>query len=334
VFRARGNRSRAARGVIAGAILLALVYLPLWRAYFFELKFGLNIRHSFVTAVLLGCLAIFNTFVSESVAPWILPLGIPACLCIAACLFVVWKYSPTQARRFLLYALLLTVAMTAGGIISSKRFLPIAAWILLPAGVTLGTLPPRRSRGVLVASLVAVMLVGWFGIFSRKYYSAPRFIEPWQTVAAEAADHSRSGALIIGNNPSFFFYLAYALHPPGSHGGSEMLQHFPVPGVYQAGDWIEQNQPLRREVFFVRGAPGPLTVGPAWEAQVWLDAHCHLIAAEMLLPDSGSRLKARFVPEIGDMPWRIRTRDYSCAATTIGTHDDSSTDVASRPRQP
>jgi hypothetical protein len=144
--------------------------------------------------------------------------------------------SPPQARRFLVYALALMMVMTAVGIISTKRLLPVTAWLLLPVGVMLGIVPRGRERTTLFAALLIILFIGWSGIFSRRYYSAPRFIEPWSQVAAEAAARAHDGALIIGNNPSFFFYLTYAFHPPGKSGGWEMLQTFSTRGVFHDGE--------------------------------------------------------------------------------------------------
>lgn len=317
VWREREAKRRVIAPLFLSALILGLTYLPLWRAFLNELRTGPSFVHSPAATVFLGGFHLYNVFVSESVAPWVLALGVPACLCIAVCLVVALKCCPPQARRFLLYALVLCAAMTALGIISSKRLLPVAAWILLPVGVAWSILPRGRDRALLSTALVAIFLLGWFGIFSRQYYSAPRFIEPWGRVAADAAGRSRSGALVIGNNPSFFFYLRYALRRPG---GSELPQAWSAADVFSPGDWMEKGEPLRREVFFVRGAPGPLNAGDPWNAEQWLDARCHLISEQALLPDPAAHLKAKYLPELGELPWRILTRDYSCAAAIENLH--------------
>ena len=126
--------------------------------------------------------------------------------------------------------------MTVLGIISTKRLVPVAAWLLLPVAVVLGALPRGRERTTLIAALGIVGCIGWFGIFSRQYYSAPRFIEPWAQVAAEAAAaaHARTGALIVGNNlvVVFLFYLTYALHIPQERpAAGRCCEHFPLPAL-------------------------------------------------------------------------------------------------------
>ncbi|HXQ96898.1 MAG TPA: glycosyltransferase family 39 protein [Candidatus Limnocylindrales bacterium] len=312
-IRERANWRRAAVILITSGSLLALAYLPLWRSFFHELGFGIASDNSPATTVLLGGFEIYNLFVSESVAPWFLALGIPACLCIAACLLVTFKCSSPPARRFLIYGAALLVLMTLAGIINAKRLLPIAAWLLLPIGLTLESLRPGRDRIILSTSIVGILLIGWYGIFNRTHYSAPRFIEPWQQVGADAANHSRAGALIIGNNPSFFFYLIYALVPSESPGRWQMLQNLSAPGAFDAQDWMGRGQPLRSEVFLVRGAPGPLEEGAPWDAEQWLDKRCRLIEFHQMAPDPASTLKAKFMPESEQLPWRIRVRQYSCS---------------------
>ena len=64
------------------------------------------------------------------------------------------------------------------------------------------TLP--SARRLLAGALLLAGASGWFGIFSRKLYAAPRWIEPWEQVAREAAEVTGNGGIVIGNNPPFF----------------------------------------------------------------------------------------------------------------------------------
>ena len=316
VTRRRKDRLRTAGLALASASLLAITYLPLWPSFADESS-GVGVARGLAPDVLLGGFHLYSSFISESAAPWVWFLSVPALIFIAAVLLIMLFEAPWPARRFLLYALMLIAIMTVIGVISTKRLLPEAAWLLLAIAVTAGVLPRGRLRAIFFASLVGIFLIGWFGILARRYYSAPRFIEPWQQVSEEAATRSRADALIIGNNTSFFFYLAYALRSAGGPGSREMLGDFDAP-IFGASDWIDEGKPLRGEIFFVRGAPGPLEQGPAWDAQTWLDAHCALVSAQQLMPDPGYALKAKFVPESG-LPWRIQTRDYSCADALPGS---------------
>jgi hypothetical protein len=221
-----------------------------------------------------------------------------------------------------LYALLLIAAMAALGIISAKRMLPVAAWLLLPIGVMAENISRGRSRMILIGALAGIAAVGWFGIFSRGYYSAPRFIEPWGQVAVEAASRAESGSFIVGNNPSFFFYLSYALparpQAMGEIGVAHMWQPVNSYGVFDAKDWIRSRFSKRGHVYFVRGAPGPLRDGPAWDAEQALDKWCHFESEKQFLRDPASPLKARFFPELGELPWRVQIREYTCGGVGRG----------------
>ncbi len=316
IMRKRGARLHAMGAIGACTLVLSIGYLPLWRPFLYELKNGLSFAQPFTTKILIGGFHLYNAFVSESAAPWFLWLGIPAGICVATCLVLMMKHAPFEARKFLLYALLLTAAMAALGIINAKRMLPVTAWLLLPAGAAASAIPRGRPRMIFAGALAGIAAIGWFGIFSREYYSAPRFIEPWGQVAAEAADRAETGTLssttIISNNPSFFFYLSYALPTSERSDGTREWQPSNVAGVFSAGDWIGNGRPLREHVYFVRGAPGPLRAGPAWDAEQWLDGQCQIESEKQLLRDPASSLKTRFFPWLGELPWRVRIREYTC----------------------
>jgi Dolichyl-phosphate-mannose-protein mannosyltransferase len=316
LIRRRQDLLRAVGVVFISGLFLAVAYVPLWRSFADETSTRLGPVRSLTAGVLIGGFQLYNAFVSESVAPWFWALSVPALLCISVVLLTTFFHAPWPVRRLLIYFLALLAVMTAIGIITSKRLLPEAAWLLLPTAVAASVLPRGILRVLFFAGLGGILLVGWFGIVTRRYYSAPRFIEPWAQVSAEAAARSRANALVVGNNPSFFFYLAYSLQSAGRPGSGEILKDFSSPlshaPVFHAGDWLAQGEPLREEVFLVRGAPGPLDEGPAWDAQTWLDTHCSLLVSQQLLPDPEYAFKARFFPE-GALPWRIQTRDYSCA---------------------
>ena len=97
---------------------------------------------------------------------------------------------------------------------SSKRstLLMLSPWVLLPVGVAIETAKPRWATFALAAALLIIGAAGWYGIYSRRYYSAPRFIEPWQEVAGDAAakiSRRRNG----DRRPSFISFLSH-LFPP------------------------------------------------------------------------------------------------------------------------
>ncbi|MFZ0820530.1 MAG: glycosyltransferase family 39 protein [Candidatus Acidiferrales bacterium] len=321
VIRKRQEWLRAMAVIASCGLVLAIAYIPLWRAFLLEVRNGTNFAQPITTKILLGGFHLYNAFVSESAAPWFLWLGIPAGICVAICLATALKHAPSDARKFLVYSLVLMVAMALLGIISAKRMLPVAAWILLPVALGVNAAPRGRPRRIFVGALLGVAAIGWFGIFSRQYYSAPRFIEPWERVASEAGNRLLSpsvGGYVVGNNPSFFFYLSYALPALHRSDGTREWQPVRIQGVFDAEEWNELK--LSKQglpIYFVRGAPGPLREGPAWDAETQLDSQCHLDSEKQILRDSASSLKARFFPELGDLPWRVRVLEYTCPGVRL-----------------
>ena len=116
-----------------------------------------------------------------------------------------------------------------------------------------GPEPHRREKTAmggfgLPAALVIVGGIGWFGIFSRHYCSAPRFIEPWEKIADTAADRIRNGAMVIADNPSLFFYLSNILQLPDGtipwKSGRLLPYEAQHPQVRSADEWLTSGQPL------------------------------------------------------------------------------------------
>jgi hypothetical protein len=304
------SRRDAAR-LLAMGFPLALAYLPMARAFLGELELHASGLPRLLPSVLYAGFSVYSLFVSESVAPWFWILAVPASVAIAVCLALLVARTPAAPRRFFLYFCLLVALMTALGILTTKRMMLLAPWLLLPMGAILAALAGRRSRAWLVTALVVIAGIGWLGIFVRRFYAAPRFIEPWSEAAGEAAAAAGRGVLVIGNHPSFFFYLSYDLAAK-SHKSPFPLAPNPArfPGVYDPAGWIEQGRPVRPEVMLVRGVP----VFDAEQAQAWLDRNCLLRGVERELPDAGYRWKQRYFPELGEPRWRIEVRRYACLA--------------------
>jgi len=198
---------RAVRpAVLAGtAALFGVAYVPLFRAFRREIATGVNVHHGATAVIANAAFNVYSLFVSESVAPWHWYLSVPAGLAVLACVLLVFLYGPRSSRRFLLYGALLIVVMAVTGILFTKRLLLVAPWVLLPIAAAVGAKMPRWARFGLALALLAVGGIGWFGIYSRHYYSALRFMEPWPAIAQDAANKIQSGATVIANNPSFFF---------------------------------------------------------------------------------------------------------------------------------
>jgi hypothetical protein len=296
----------------AGAILIA-AYLPIFATFFKELRYGVHGGHSATAIMLTGIYDLYCLFVSESVAPWFWWLGVPAGIAIVVCVLAALLWSPLPAKRFLAYFSLLFAAMTLLSILDVKRSMLLAAWLILPIGVALGTQPARRS---LIASLAVIGAVGWFGILQRGLYAAPHWVEPWESVAKQAADVVHAGGIAIGNNPSFFFYLTYQL--PQEEAGAARSFSGLLPdsvrrrNVYEPEQWIAAGRPMGPITLFVRGMRYNVPADSTVETERWLDSHCKLTSAQQMVRDAGAKWKLRYSTATGQMEWRIQTRLYGC----------------------
>jgi hypothetical protein len=312
--------ARQWKRLATGILLLVVAYLPVLRAFLGELHHGIHAGHSLLSTGLLGIYNLFCIFVSESVAPWYWMLGVPAGIAVALCITAVLWAAPAVAKRFLFYFIALLGTMTILRIVETKRLLFIAPWLILSVALMLSSLPRDCVwRRLSVLSLIVVSGIGWYGVFARTLYAAPRWLEPWNEVAHEAAGVAQSGGIVIGNNPSFFFYLTYQL-PDRDH--PLAVSRFPglLPAatrrdlVYDPQQWLTAGKRLGPTVFLVKGLHYGTPEAPTDEAERYLDNHCKLTNVEKKVHDSGAVWKARFAPDTGQIPWRIQLRSYSCSS--------------------
>jgi hypothetical protein len=256
-------------------------------------------------------------FVSESVAPWFWAPGIAAGVAIAGTLLIVFVYGEAPARRFLMYFAALLAEMTLLQIGSTKRMMMISPWLILAIGTTLATATLPSARRLLAGALLLAGAIGWFGIFSRKLYAAPRWIEPWEQVAREAAEVAGNGGTVIGNNPSFFFYLTYLLpstNPTKNRHYAGMLPgSLHAPNIYTPQQWISAGAPVKQTVVVVDGlsywVPGPSMD----EIRKSLSSRCTQVSEEELARDTGAKWKQEYQPSSGQREWRIKVVTYGCA---------------------
>ena len=192
----------APRLAVTAAVLLA-AYLPLFRAFHRETQLGIRPgAFSLATAVNVAY-NIYCAFVSESVAPWFWFLGAPACIAIAICLLLTLWRTPPAAKALLVYFLSLVTLLAALSAVVPKRVLLVSPWLILPIALALGSASSPSGRRALAGALVLVAGIGWFGILSRRFYAAPHWVEPWESIAGRAADVIHAGGVVIGSNPSF-----------------------------------------------------------------------------------------------------------------------------------
>lgn len=303
--------------LLATGMFLLLASIPITRAFITELHTGtVNGRAS--SPVATGVYNLYCLFVSESVAPWFWVPGIAAGLAIACALLLVFVYATPEARRFLMYFAALLMVMTFLQIATTRRMFMISPWLILSIGVTLGTTALPAARRLLAGSLILVGAIGWYGIFSRKLYAAPHWVEPWDQVAREAAQVAGNGGIVIGNNPSFFFYLTYFTPSTNPVTNGYFAGSLPVsvraPNVYTPQQWIDAGSPTSTTVAVFDGlsfgVPGPSMD----EVRAALSARCKINGEEDLVRDSGAKWKQEYQPTTGQRVWRIRVVTYGCAA--------------------
>jgi hypothetical protein len=312
-FRGRSWRPLAAIG--ATLVALALAWWPMWHA-FLALMYNdreiLRPGFSPLATLLFSGFNIYTLLVSESAAPWVWWLSVPAALAGVAATGAALRGSSADGRLLLAGFAVLFAAMSLLNLLTTKRLLLPAPWLLLFFALAFAA--ARRPK-FLAASLAVIAICGWIGIFRRDAYSATRLVEPWPRVAREAATQARRGNVVIGNNPAFFFYLTMFLEDAGGRGAfrgtlPELRTH---PGVFLAGQWLAAGKRVAPVVEVALGASDPSQWGPMEEATRWLEANCRLRGEQRLLPDSGARLKKKLFPQVAQPEWRIVTRSYDCA---------------------
>lgn len=318
LLQTRNEPPQYTRRVLLTILLLVVFFLPLIRAFVAEIQGAAAVSRSSMSG--LAALEAFNLyalFASESVAPWHWALGVPVCVAIVVCIVVVLWKAPPAARRLFVYFLLLITGMSVIGIVGTKRLLLISALVVLPVGLGLGTIRSKRVKACLVVSLLIIAGVGWYGTVSRRNYSAPRFIEPWNEVAAEMAEAVRKGGVVIAYHPSFFFYLAYDLHRHGTGNNLDLARVYPYqgiwPDVYDSTDSVPPARLAVANVFLVKDVSSG---DEPDENQQYLSDHCTLEDVDRMLPDSGFSLKERLLPGIPRARYRIELFHYNCAKPT------------------
>jgi hypothetical protein len=321
ILRFRNAKFAWGIGMLAGtAALLVVAFLPALPAFRYSLGSDMKVPHHVLSIAANAAFTVYSVFVSESVAPWHWALSIPAAIGMLLCVALVVWFSPSSARRFVFYAASLMAVMAFVGILNTKRVMILTPWILLPVGVAIEAAKPRWATFSLAAALFAIGGIGWYGIYARRYYSAPRFIEPWQDVAADAAGQIRNGATVIADHPSFRLYLTYDLQAPRQAGPWRfeglVPDPVPYPNVFLPEGWVAAGYPINRKMILIRGGNDPGGNMPIDEAARRLDQACSSISSRLRMRDDGYKWKQRFFPELGEPLWRIEIREYECGSSS------------------
>jgi len=320
MIRRRSKEPAASSQVFLGtAVLLIAIFVPLISPLRAELAHGMNAHTGPVSILANMAFNVFSFFVSESIAPWFWWMSVPVGLAILFCLTMVAWWLPIPARRLLAYSALLIVAMALIGVLQTKHLLMISPWVLLPAGIAIETTKPRWATFGLAGALLVIGGAGWYGIYSKRFYSASQFVEPWQEIAANSANQISSGATVIADQPSFLFYLTYYLHLPPQNGPWRFEGLLPNavthPRVFSSQGWLNAGHPTYGKMVVIRAGRDPGGNEPIDQAVNLLDQSCGSISSRLRVRDTGYLWKQRFFPNLGDPLWRIEIREYDCNAT-------------------
>jgi hypothetical protein len=303
-------------GLIGTCVLLAGAYLPIKNAFLAEIHAAAQPSGNALDASLSGLYDLYSVFVSESVAPWFWSIGIPVAAAIATAVLLTFLAVRGQTRRFLVYFAGLLAVTAFLGIANTKRMLFIAPWLIFPIAIGLAQPAGANRRRMLGAALVFIGAIGWYGIFARSLYAAPHWLEPWQGLAQHAADVSRNGGIVIGNNPSFFFYLTYDLPPIGNEKQHSFDGLLPDStrrsNVYSGAQWLDAGRPLATKMMLVNGPHYQIPSGSMEEAEQWLTSRCRMETRQRFVHDSGAQLKERLAPDTGQAAWRVEIVTFDC----------------------
>jgi hypothetical protein len=305
-----GKRKAALKFILCAFGIVGVAYMPMWAVFHRELFSHVHIGDGppLASNVLNAVYCFYSLLVSESVAPWFWPLSAPAALAVLLSVVATVALLSRRNRAFMLYFALLFAGMAATGALATKRLLFISNWLLLSFSLALANRHRKRLRRALALSLLVVFLVGWAGTFARRWYAAPRFIEPWDEIADEAAIAVEHGQQVVGNSPSFLFYANYALRRHGLLRGPFSPGWIEDPRVAAVPDFTPPKVPA---VLFVNGVN--VDWGEDTElAETWLRSNCSLVSVRRLIPDSGYALKAQLFKGFGQRQYRIELERYGC----------------------
>jgi len=312
LFRPELHSRRHRQQLVIFGTVLVLCSLPVWSELFQLLRYR---NHALSAKSLLVFLYSFYVLIaSESIAPWVLILSIPLSISIAACSLIILFRGPRLARMLYGWTLLLGVALTLSGEMNQKRVMPLGAWMLTAAGISIATesLPWRR---LLVTGFMVVGVVSWFGIVSQRFYSTARSFEPWEQIAQSATKRLLAGNTLIASHPSFLFYLTHDVLRSEGLSSQDFKGNYGEQverkGVYNVRQWALSGHPASPQLLFIATLYGT-DFETTMDASAWLDQHCVRGKTERFVPNPNFEMKARFFGPSQGSPWRIEVREYSC----------------------
>ena len=314
---ARRRGRRKIEEILATAAVLVICFAPRWPIFIRELHSRLGWPHFGRFLFLDAAYNFYLLFVSQSVAPWFWRFSVPAAVGILALFVFVFAGVGGEARRFLIFSILLFALMASAGILESKWLLLLGPWFLLPTALALGAMEKWQWRIPMALALAAVAAIGWYGTLNRRYYADSRFFEPWASVADDSAQALRSGSAVIGNDDTFFFYLTYALKPGQANTSWRFTGALPMqiqyPSVWYPKEWVDAGRPKAATILWIRGSSPPDKLAAMNDAGEWLSKECGDRITRYLARDPAYTWKQRFVPNFSGPAWLIEIRQYFCA---------------------
>jgi len=312
-IRSRGSEQATAQRLAIAAAVLVAASIPIRRTLLDATKGALASHLSWRALVLNTGYKVYVLMASESVAPWYWKFGVPGMLAVAASLLLIFVAVHGQARRFFIYGASLLALLAIIGALSAESLLLIAPWFLLPAAVAIGTTHASFWRRAMAVSLAVVAGIGWYGAFARVYYATPRFTEPWGDLAVEAGSGARQGGVVVGNDPSFFLYLTYALRvPPATpwRFAGSLPTVVQDQQIWDPDAWQAAGHPQGAAVLWVAVTPRSASMDQAGD---WLDHNCGDRTTRYMARDASYVWKQRFLgASAAASPWLIEVRQYSC----------------------
>ncbi len=304
--------------VVTAAVVLIAAFVPFLLALRSAGVTAMSQHHG-VRAVLVNAgVNVFSFFVSSSIAPWYWRIAVPAGVAIAACMILGAWWLPHPVARFLVYAAVVLALMALSETLELGDLLLLAPWVLLPLGVAIETNKPAWATFALAAAFLGVGLAGWYGIYAKRYYSDPRFLEPWQQIAVDATGQVANGGTVISDEPAFLLYLTYDLHAPRENGlwrfEGVLPDQVTHPGVLSPQAWIANPHTPTGKIVLVRSGREPGEAAPRDAATRQLDASCGSISSRLRVRDDGYAWKQKYLPQLHAPLWRIEIREYDCSA--------------------
>lgn len=299
------------------ALIWILVFLPVARSLFLGFRLAMHVPRGFPALFSGLTLPVYNLFASESVAPWYWQYSVPAALAAAASIFFVLYLGTATSRRFLSYSGVLVLLIGLAGLTQAGLLFLAAPWLLVGMAAGIASIESKWGRPALAACLLLAGAIGWYGIYERRFYQTPQFVEPWAQVTADAASKFPGGATIISDSRALFLYLTIALRSPVPQRGAIPEGLLPdtlrYPNVMSIEQWAASDRKKTPTLIWIHEAGNPDTENAMQNVADDFDKACGARTSRLLARDAGFNWKQRYAPALATARWLVEVREYDCA---------------------